>query len=711
MVDSLIVVWSALLTDPTWDWMLEETNVGMSIEKKSGQMRSHTVRRGRIYASLGTVGALIAGLGISQNAGAATHATTMLANSQPSFVAHAKDLGAVSSSRAVDFEILLGLPDESGVEAEVQALSTPGSASFRKFLTPAEFQSTYSPSPSAVSAVETWVRGGGLKVKSVAPSRLYVEVTGMMGRAEALVGTTLHTYGYRGHELAEPVSNYTIPANLSGTVAGVVNLDDAAFLQKPASSTGDPSTAGSPATTSTTGKPDNTLPGPPKGVHYGIQPCSAYYGQTLATDKPPAYGQTWPYTICGYNADQYEKAFGLYDSIQAGNDGTGVTVAITDAYAAPTILSDADTWSTQNDVAPFKDGQFTQVTPAADGYNNESRCGPQGWYGEETLDVEAVHAMAPGAHIVFVAGKNCGGGLDSAWASTIDNHLASVVTDSWDDNTESLPAGQIAFYHEYLLEAATTGITVMFSSGDDGDEATTTGTKQVGLPASDSYATAVGGTSTEIGQDGSIVFQEGWSNFYSNLSSKGVWTPAPPGTFSSGSGGGTSVVYAQPFYQVGVVPSKISKYNGHAAMRAVPDVAMPADPNTGLDIGETQQFSDGTYYSTYRLGGTSLSSPLFAGVVADAVQFNGAAVGFINPLLYQNIDTSAITDVLQLSGRHATVRTNLTKPGDPTSRLSWVLQTIGLHTTIFAGPGYDDQTGVGTPNGVFFLQAMKYQPS
>ncbi|HEY7947009.1 MAG TPA: S53 family peptidase, partial [Acidimicrobiales bacterium] len=512
-----------------------------------------------------------------------------------------------------------------------------------------------------------------------------------------LVGTTLHTYDYQGQALAEPVGDYSIPASLSSTVAGVVNLDDSALLQKPAAASGD--------------SPDNTLPGPPAGAHYGVQPCSDYYGQKIATDKPPAYGQSWPYTICGYNADQYEKAFGLYDSIQQGNDGRGVTVAITDAYAAPTILSDADTWSTQNNVPQFATGQFTQVTPPANGYNLESHCGPRGWYGEETLDVEAVHAMAPGANIVFVGGKNCGGGLNNAWASVIDKHLASVVTDSWDDNSEAIPAGAIAFFHEYLLEAATTGITVMFSSGDSGDDVAATGTKQVGLPASDPYATAVGGTSTEIDQNGNIVFQAGWSNFYSSLSRQGAWTPAPPGTFSSGSGGGTSVVYPQPFYQVGVVPAKISKYNGHAAMRALPDVAMPGDPNTGLEIGETQQFSDGTYYSTYRLGGTSLSSPLFAGVVADAVQFNGAPVGFVNPLLYRNIGTSAITDVLAPSTRQATVRTNLTKPGNAASPLTWLLQTIGLPTTIFAGPGYDDQTGVGTPNGVAFLQAMKYQPS
>ena len=642
----------------------------------------------------------MAGLGFTTIAGAAPRATSALANSRPAFVAQAADIGAVSASEPVDFEILLQLPDESALAAEIQALSTPGNASFRKFLTPAQFRAIYSPPVASVSAVESWVRGAGLTVKSVAPSRLYVEVTGTMGAAESLVGTTLHTYAYQGQNLAEPVSNYTIPASLNGVVAGVVNLDDSSLLQKPA----DVGSSRSPANA----QADATLPGPPKGVYYGVQPCSSYYGQTIATAQPPAYKQSWPYTICGYDADQYEQAFGLYNDIQNGTDGSGVTVAITDAYAAPTILSDADTWSTQNDLPQFGPGQFTQVTPAADGYNDESKCGPRGWYGEETLDVESVHAMAPGANIVFAGGKNCGGGLDTAWASVIDNHLASVVTDSWNDNSEALPTGEINFYHEYLMEAATTGITVMFSSGDDGDEVASTGKKQVGLPSSDPYATAVGGTSTEIGQDGNIVFQAGWSNFYSSLSKEGTWTPKPPGVFSSGAGGGTSVVYGQPFYQVGVVPDKISKVNGRSPMRAVPDVAMPADPNTGLEIGETQQFSDGTYYGTYRLGGTSLSSPLFAGVVADAVQFNGSPIGFINPLLYENIDTSAITDVTAPPTTEATVRTNLTNPGNPASKPTWVLQTIDVPTKIFAAPGYDDQTGVGTPNGQFFLQAMKY---
>ncbi len=488
-------------------------------------MRSRTFGRVRKYATLGAGVALIGGLGFTQAAGATPSATSALSNSRPAFTAQAKDLGAVRASEQVDFEVLLSLPNESAVEAEVQALSTPGNPSFRHFLTPAQFRSTYAPSAASVAAVEAWVRRAGLKVASVAPSRLYVEVTGTMAHAESLVGTTLDRYAYHGQDLAEPVSNYNIPTALSGVVAGVVNLDDASLMQKPTTDTGSATTASSSKAT-----PDGTLPGPPPGVHYGIQPCSAYYGEKIATDKPAAYGQNWPYTICGYNADQYEQAFGLYNGIQSGTNGSGVTVAITDAYASPTMLSDADTWSTQNDLPTFASGQYTQVTPKADKYNKEKLCGPQGWYGEETLDVESVHAMAPGANVVFVGAKNCAGGLDLAWASTIDNHLASVVTDSWNDNTEVVPAGLVDFYQEYLLEAGTTGMTVMFSSGDDGDEVASTGTKQVSLPDSDPYATAVGGTSTEIGQDGTIVFQAGWSSYYSSISKSGTsWTPEAAG--------------------------------------------------------------------------------------------------------------------------------------------------------------------------------------
>jgi len=284
------------------------------------------------------------------------------------------------------------------------------------------------------------------------------------------------------------------------------------------------------------------------------------------------------------------------------------------------------------------------------------------------------------------------------------------VTDSWtwglgEGSENTIPAGILKFFHQYLLEAGLTGISVLFSSGDDGDDVASVGSKQVNYPTSDPLATGVGGTSTEIGAHGQIVFQDGWSNSYSDLSG-GAWTPAPPGNYSSGSGGGTSQLFAQPSYQKGHVPTSISEYFGSTPMRAVPDISMPGDPNTGLRIGETQVFPNGTYYDEYRLGGTSLSSPLLAGVLADAVQYAGHALGFINPLIYADENTAAITDVQPQAGPESTVRIDFANFLNSSQGYLTRLQTIGVPTTIWTRQGYDDVTGVGTPNGIAFLKAF-----
>ena len=325
--------------------------------------------------------------------------------------------------------------------------------------------------------------------------------------------------------------------------------------------------------------------------------------------------------------------------------------------------------------------------------------------------MEAVHGMAPGANILYAGGKNCVGGLDNAFANIIDHHLASIVTNSWtwgtgEGSEDMIPAGVLQFFHQYLLEADLTGISVLFSSGDEGDDTVAVGSRQVNFPASDPLATGVGGTSTEIGKQGQIMFQTGWSSSYSTLTS-GAWSPAPPGNYSSGSGGGTSQLFRQPFYQKGHVPASISKYFGSTPMRAVPDISMPGDPNTGFLVGETQVFPSGTYFDEYRIGGTSLSSPLLAGVLADAVQYAGHAIGFINPLVYADEYTPAITDVRPQSGPEATVRTDYANFLNAHAGYLTRLQTLGVPTTIWTRRGYDDVTGVGTPNGVDFLRAFR----
>ena len=91
--------------------------------------------------------------------------------------------------------------------------------------------------------------------------------------------------------------------------------------------------------------------------------------------------------------------------------------------------------------------------------------------------------------------------------------------------------------------------------------------KTVNFPASDPWATGVGGTSTEIGATGKIVFQTGWSNYYSHLDRSAPGRRLPRAAISSGAGGGTSIEFTQPFYQVGLVPDldqRVLRQHPHA---------------------------------------------------------------------------------------------------------------------------------------------------
>src|SRR5450759_1698211 len=177
------------------------------------------------------------------------------------------------------------------------------------------------------------------------------------------------------------------------------------------------------------------------------------------------------------------------------------------------------------------------------------------------------------------------------------------------------------------------GISVLSSSGDSGDEIANTGSRQVDWSASDPFVTAVGGTSLAVGRNTDYLFEQGWGTGRSNLVNV-LWDPTTPSYLYGG--GGTSQLFKQPNYQKKVVPNSISNYFGQGAHRAVPDVGMVGDPNTGFLVGQSQNFPGGSiHYSEYRIGGTSLSSPLFAGVVAVADQVNGDSLGFLNPKIYK----------------------------------------------------------------------------
>jgi subtilase family serine protease len=135
---------------------------------------------------------------------------------------------------------------------------------------------------------------------------------------------------------------------------------------------------------------------------------------------------------------------------------------------------------------------------------------------------------------------------------------------------------------------------------------------------------------------------------------------------------------------------------------------MVGDPSTGFLVGQSQSFPNGSVrYSEYRIGGTSLSSPLFAGVVAVSDQVKGRSLGFLNPKIYSLSGTSAFRDVNH--GRAVTdgvVRVDFANGYSAAGGLVTSLRTFNQTGSIFTRPGYDDVTGVGSPNGLSFLASM-----
>ncbi len=135
----------------------------------------------------------------------------------------------------------------------------------------------------------------------------------------------------------------------------------------------------------------------------------------------------------------------------------------------------------------------------------------------------------------------------------------------------------------------------------------------------------------------------------------------------------------------------------YGAGRAVPDVALDADPQTGMLIGETQTFPDGVYYDEFRLGGTSLASPLFAGVTALRSQDNGGRLGLQNKAIYDAAGSSAFNDVKGAPPTLGQVRVNYNNSVDESDGLSYLVRTFNQDSSLAVKNGWDDVTGIGSP--------------
>jgi subtilase family serine protease len=668
----------------------------------------------------------------SPHPGPASHRIALAGSAAPARE-RSRPAGAVAGGSQVSFDLMFSLRNATAAQAFVHQVSSPGSAEFHHYLTDAQWVSRFGPTGAGIAKAQAWLRQEGFSVGSVARDHLYVTATGTALRVEHAFGVKLGYYEVNGHKVRLANGTMTVPSSIAGVVSGTVGVNQ--YVATPGlAQTGQVKAAEAAS--------PGQEPPPPAGFR-NPQPCSAFWGQKTDTKDSgqlyAPYTHPLPYDICGYTPAQMRGAYGLAGSVAKGTDGSGVTIAITDAYDSPTLLSDAQHYFKLNDPAhPLQSSQFTNITPPA--VNDQAVCAGSGWYSEQALDVESSHAMAPGAHIQFVGAKNClNDGLLAAVTTAVTSG-ASVVTDSWDDVTGDLTtdaATRAAFDNTFML-AASTGVTVLFCSHDFGDNFATFGTFAQNYPATSPFVTAVGGTALEVNAQNVRQAEYGWSTARQVLCEAkarncgSATTPLAPLAYDNGGAGGTSYVYTQPFYQKGVVPRALAlrnqALNGPVPYRVVPDISMDGDPQTGFLIGLTQTFPNGTYYDQFKEGGTSLSSPLLAGVIADADQAAGTPLGFLNPILYKawTATPTAFNDITRPASFHSAAVIRVDYANSVSASGGFVVSMRALNyqgpetycdatghcmtgpVTLTTRPGFDSMTGLGSAGANFVATLAKY---
>jgi subtilase family serine protease len=440
-------------------------------------------------------------------------------------------------------------------------------------------------------------------------------------------------------------------------------------------------------------------------------PAVSDYQLLTASTTPPTEAQCFAIGRRCFTPLAMQNSYNLTPLLNAGNEGQGVTIAIIDSFGNPNMASDLANFDTQMGL-PHMCGEpgaacgagiptfqhvywngKTQVKSPPPGSNGTGLQNRDGWTVETALDVEWAHAMAPLANILNVTtnpaetqGVQGFPTMMNAEQFIVDNHQAAVITQSFGAVEEGFGSTQsLLNLRHAFISAAADGVTVLASSGDGGSaNSPKTPVKNpspfpfptVNWPASDPLVTGVGGTylCTDPTTGTTVDTADPPTNCQPSAN--------PASNREIGwidSGGGFSHIFATPAYQ----DSLPTGSTAIGSMRGVPDVAFQASSRTGPLVYATGGSAGGWFI----VGGTSCSSPQFAGLVAIADQMAGHSLGQINPTLYQLASG-------QNYGTYFYDVTTGNNQADPS--------VTGYNAT----KGWDPVTGLGTPNAETLVPAL-----
>lgn len=618
-----------------------------------------------------------------------------IAGNVPAWASPAAKVADANRGVQREIRVALGLRSQQQAEHLARQIATPGSPRYRRPLSSAEFLGRFAPTSRMVDQVSAWLRGQGLQVVDVAGNRHFVTARGPVERLEVAFGTRLGSFRVGGRVLTAPRSAVSVPAAACRCITAVLGLDDQEHTANSASTVRPLAPAGQPGGPA----PDGQNWSIPAGAH-ATQPaaaaatpgelCSRFWGEFNAR-VPQKYpdGQQGN-LICGYTPAQLRGIYG----VSAAQTGADQVVALTGNFNSPTAAADANRWAREVGAAPLGAGQYETVLPAGGGDPNP-QCDREPWISEQAMDIEAVHSIAPAARIIWYSAEGCS--ALPALNTAVAQNRASIISSSW--NLTAGENGLTPAFRDQLeaitIQAAIQGQALLFSSGDLGDNSRGAGRVNPMYPSTNPWVTAVGGTAVGVDGAGRVAFQAGWADSGNTLINE-AWVPQSDadGPFAGGASGGVSTLYEAPEYQIGVVPAAIAR-----GKRAFPDIAALADGYTGMMIGYT---STAQGWVLGGGGGTSLASPVLAGLVANAQRAHGSTrFGFLNPALYA-LGRSAVTDVTPQ-------RIGIWTPGMgapsgvtvPTEPGNYLLDVDGKPQTLQAAAGWDPVTGIGTPAAGF----------
>ncbi|MCQ8239811.1 S53 family peptidase [Rhizosaccharibacter radicis] len=631
-------------------------------------------------------------------------------------LAAAQDLGSVSSTTTLSATIHLPMRDKAAFQAALKDRYTVGSASFHKWMTPAELKS-FGPSTADLSAVKTALAAFGLTVSGTSASGTSVHVTGSASAIRRAFNLQVHEMRAAGRTAYASTGTFRPQGVLAGRVAGVSGLSGVVaepMLAHQLDGNGKP-IAGIPVkASSNAASPNATSP-----LDSFTNKCFGEGTVTLqnATTQATYKGVTYAFggKICGYTPQQVVQHYQIDKAYGYHLDGTGQTIVIVDAYGSPSALADANTFFNGVGVKPFDDSNFQIIYPAG-----QPTAVDYGWAGETALDIEWAHAIAPGAKIVLaIAPDNSFASFETVLQYVIDNHVGNIVSNSWGAAEKEVDGPTLDAFANLAEQAAAQGIAFNFSSGDDGDNGVGTPAGSGQTPSDSPWATSVGGTSLDIpSQNGPV--ETGWGNYRAQVGTlSSPLNPVVQQGFFGGGGGGQSAYFAKPSWQ--------SDLPGTG--RQEPDLAMIADPYTGAIIVEpTSATTPSTWTS---IGGTSLACPVFSAIWALADQEAGvdlatwtfrpgSSLGAPGPLLQYMIG-GALDDGLPILPTEQAVGTITTASGTvvkdgfgllgipadsgalTTVRLrsdgGYSILSFNTDTSLKTATGYDNATGRGIPNG------------